>query len=78
MGHILFDMAQMRFGVHAQNLLARAARRGFAGQGLEPFMLQNPLDHAHTVRPFGVAGAHIMAEAIVMGEDERVQRRALS
>ena len=40
-------------------------------------MLQNALDHSHTVRPLGVAGAHIMGEAVAVGENERIQVNVL-
>jgi hypothetical protein len=73
MGHGFFQMAQMRFGVNTQNLLAGAARGGLAHERLKALVLQNPLDHPHAVGALRVAGAHIMVQTIAVGEDERVQ-----
>ena len=67
----------MRLRVNAQNLLDGAARGGFSNEGLEALMLQNALDHPHAVGPLGVAGSHVMGEAIAVGENERIQVDAL-
>ena len=78
MGHAFFQETQMRLRMNAQNLLACAKWRRLADKRLKALMLQNPLNHPHTVRPLRVARPHIMGQTIAVREDERIQINVLA
>ena len=76
-GSRLFQTAKISLRVAAHDLLKRAAAGAFAGQHLEIFVLQRPLDHAQAIRLFGMPRAHVMAQSEGVRDEKRAQKLIL-
>ena len=58
--------------------LDRDARRGVAREKLERFVFERLIDGAQSLRPFGMAFAHVVRGACRMRHEQRRQRTSLS
>jgi hypothetical protein len=73
----LLQRAQICFGMHAQQRLARGQGRRATFERLESLMFEASLDDAQTIRPLGVAGAHVMRQRTRMGDEKGSHRLPL-